>query len=250
MVLEEQSMSAGPKTDETLHVDVQWHGLVDYDEGLKLQAAAIGPRQETRHRDRLLLLEHPPTYTLGRRERPEHIVLSAEARRKEGIALRRTDRGGDVTYHGPGQLVGYPILDLKRLYRARGLARPDLHLYLREIEEVVIKTLGNLGLRGWQYEGYTGVWVDGPAGPQKIAAIGVKVNSRGISSHGFALNVNPNLAHFRGIVPCGIEEHGVTSMAQHLGHEIAVTDVLEPLVASFSAVFNVEAPFVTAPQTT
>lgn len=228
-------------------VEVQWLGQVEYAQAWDLQKELVAARNSERDDDRFLLLEHPPVYTLGRRGRDENLLLDDEARRREGITVHWVDRGGDITYHGPGQLVGYPILDLKRLYRARGFARPDLHLYLREIEETLIQALETFGIRGRRYEGYTGVWVDEEDGPRKIAAIGVKVSSKGISSHGFALNVSPNLGHFEGIVPCGIEEHGVTSMAKMMKRPIAIGDVLSPVVAAFAGVFQVNARFVTSP---
>lgn len=231
-------------------VDVSWLGAVEYDEAWEMQKTLVAAARESEHMDKLLLLEHPAVYTLGRRARNENVLLDDDERRAAGIALRHIDRGGDVTYHGPGQLVGYPILDLKRLYAARGFARPDLHLYLREIEETVIRALADFGIRGWRYEGYTGVWVDGKDGPSKIAAIGIKVSSRGISSHGFALNVDPDLRRFEGIVPCGIAEHGVTSMARQLWQTVMVEDVLHPITDAFASVFDVEARFVMPSQTT
>jgi lipoyl(octanoyl) transferase len=231
-------------------VEVQWLGRVAYDDAWQLQKSAVEAFRDGGRRDKLLLLEHPAVYTLGRRAQIENVLMDEQARREAGIALRRVDRGGDVTYHGPGQLVGYPILNLRRLYGARGFARPDLHLYLREIEETVIRTLKQFGIHGWRYEGYTGVWVDGEDGPLKIAAIGIRVNSRGISSHGFALNVDPDLRHFEGIIPCGIVGHGVTSMARQLRRPVTVTDVLEPVQNAFSTVFGVNVWFVRPFQTT
>jgi lipoate-protein ligase B len=134
-------------------------------------------------------------------------------------------------------MVGYPILNLKRLHHRLGFPRPDLHHYLRQVEELLIQTLEAFGVRGWRYPGYTGVWVDSPAGPRKIAAIGIKVSSRGISSHGFALNVDPNLDHFTGIVPCGIQEHGVTSLSELLDQPCTLAEVIPPLLAAFKRVF-------------
>ncbi|HZD11367.1 MAG TPA: lipoyl(octanoyl) transferase LipB [Candidatus Binatia bacterium] len=233
--------------NELAPVEVRWLGLVAYEEAWDLQKRLVADSRRAAHQDQLLLLEHPPVYTLGRSGHAEHLLLDEDTARREGIAVYWVDRGGDVTYHGPGQLVGYPILDLRRLYASRGLPRPDLHGYLREIEETIIRALDELGIRGWRYKGFTGVWVDGDDGPSKIAAIGVKVSSNGVSSHGFALNVDPNLHHFRGIVPCGIQEYGVTSMAQLLGQPIAVGDVLAPLVAAFSRAFGLEVQFVTLP---
>lgn len=228
-------------------VAAEWLGRVAYNQAWDLQKELVVAGNAGNHRDRLLLLEHPPVYTLGRRGRIENLLLDEEARCREGITVHWVDRGGDITYHGPGQLVGYPLLDLKRLYGARGFKRPDLHLYLREIEETIIQALGTFGVRGRRYEGYTGVWVDEEEGPRKIAAIGVKVSSKGISSHGFALNVCPDLSHFEGIIPCGIEEHGVTSMAGVLQRDITVEELLFPVVTAFSEVFRLDARFVTSP---
>lgn len=225
-------------------VQVQWLGRVAYDEAWNRQRELVAAGSNGRHQDQLLLLEHPAIYTLGRGGREENLLYDEATLRREGIAVQRVDRGGDITYHGPGQLVGYPILDLKRLYAARGYSRPDLHLYLREIEEVLIAVLRRFGILGWRYEGYTGVWVNGTEGPLKIAAIGVKVSSKGISSHGFALNVDPDLEHFQGIIPCGIREHGVTSMAQMLKQSLTVDELLTPVSEAFSRVFGVPTWFV------
>jgi len=226
-------------------LEVEWLGRIAYDEAWELQKDLVAERAEEPRPDRLLLLEHPPVYTLGRSGRLENLLLDEAEREGEGITVRWVDRGGDITYHGPGQLVGYPILNLKRLFRARGYERPDLHQYLRDVEEVIIRALDAFDIAGWRYEGYTGVWVDGPNGPLKIAAIGVKVSSKGISSHGFALNVDPDLEHFAGIIPCGIQEHGVTSLAQLLGRPVDVGNVIPPIVAAVARVFQVQTTFVT-----
>lgn len=190
--------------------------------------------------DQLFLLEHPPTYTLGRRGALEHLLLSQAELDAAGFTLRWVDRGGDITYHGPGQLVGYPILNLKRLFARRGAGRPDLHQYLRDVEEVLIRALAVFGIQGWRYEGYTGVWVNGASGPEKIAAIGIKVSGSGISSHGFALNVNPDLGHFSHIIPCGIREYGVTSMSQLLARPLTTTELLPAVIDAFCHVFDME----------
>ena len=239
-------------------VDVQVLGQIAYDAAWDLQKTHAAARAAGEIRDQLLLLEHPPVYTLGRSGREEHLLLDEATRAREGIAVYNVDRGGDITYHGPGQLVGYPILDLKALFRRRGAPRPDLHRYLRDLEQVIIETLAAFDVRGWRYDGYTGVWVDdtrpdGGAPPgggvKKIAAIGIKVSSRGISSHGFALNVDPNLAHFAGIVPCGIRDHGVTSLAQLLGRPVDVAAVLPTLVDAFGTIFDA-APRLVSPAVT
>ncbi|MCL4267329.1 MAG: lipoyl(octanoyl) transferase LipB [Anaerolineae bacterium] len=227
-------------------IDVQWAGQIEYDAAWEWQkslvaaAGAAARAANTDLPDTLLLLEHPPTYTLGRRGSLAHLLLSQTELDAAGFTLRWVDRGGDITYHGPGQLVGYPILNLKRLFARRGLLRPDLHQYLRDVEEVIIRALAAFNIRGWRYEGYTGVWVDGPTGPEKIAAIGIKVSGSGISSHGFALNVNPDLTHFEHIIPCGIREHGVTSMSQLLAQPFTTTDLIQPITAAFCDIFDVQ----------
>lgn len=226
-------------------VNARWLGVVAYDDAWERQKELVQRAHSGNDQNELLLLEHPPVYTLGRRGHEENLLLDGAALQREGIAVRWVDRGGDITYHGPGQLVGYPILDLKRLYALRGYVRPDLHLYLREVEEVILRTLAQFGIQGRRYEGYTGVWVDADDGPRKIAAIGIKVSSKGISSHGFALNVDPNLDHFKGIIPCGIQEHGVTSMAECLARPVTVQELLEPIAEAFSTVFKVSVAFVT-----
>lgn len=226
-------------------MQVEWLGQVEYARAWERQKEIVARRAQGSERDQLLLLEHLPVYTLGRGGSEEHVLWDEQERRKRGITLFRVDRGGDITYHGPGQLVGYPLLDLKRLFRRRGTPRPDLHRYLRDIEEVLIRTLDSFEIGGRRYEGYTGVWVDTKQGPRKIAAIGIKVSSHGISSHGFALNVDPDLEHFAGIVPCGIQEHGVTSLAQLLGRPMAVTDVVAPVIDAFAHVFGLRPRVVT-----
>lgn len=231
--------------NERSTVSARWLGIVEYDEAWDLQRELVGAVRGGERVDQLLLVEHPAVYTMGRSGREENLLFDDEQLRQKGIAVKWVDRGGDITYHGPGQLVGYPILDLKRLYGNRGYARPDLHQYLREIEETIILALGHFGIRGWRYKGYTGVWVDGNEGPLKIAAIGVKVSSKGISSHGFALNVDPDLDHYEGIIPCGIREHGVTSMSQLLQRPLVVDDLFAPLTSAFARAFDVDVQFVT-----
>ncbi|WP_083322015.1 lipoyl(octanoyl) transferase LipB [Hymenobacter lapidarius] len=175
----------------------------------------------------LLLCEHPHTYTLGKSGKPEHLLLNEAALTAHGASFHRINRGGDITYHGPGQLVGYPILDLDNF-------RPDIHWYLRTLEEAVIRTLAEYGLRAGRIAGLTGVWLDweeGAANPRKICALGVKC-SRWVTLHGFALNVNPDLNYFGHIVPCGITDKAVTSLAQELGSgaSVSVADVQERLL--------------------
>ncbi|MFN2161039.1 MAG: lipoyl(octanoyl) transferase LipB, partial [Candidatus Promineifilaceae bacterium] len=179
----------------------------------------------------------PPTYTLGRHGGEENLIYSEAERAEKGIALYHVDRGGDVTYHGPGQLVGYPILNLEHRY-GKGIGRT--RRYVAGIESVLIEALKAFAIDARPYEGFRGVWVEENGVLNKIAAIGVYVNRMGISSHGFALNVKTDLAYFEGIIPCGIQDHDVTSMSRTLGQEITIEDVLPQIVQSFTAVFDYE----------
>jgi lipoyl(octanoyl) transferase len=222
-----------------MEIAAKWLGQVKYDLAWDLQKELVAARAENLDlADELLLLEHPPTYTLGRSGKLEHLLLSESEWDAQGFTVRWVDRGGDITYHGPGQLVGYPIINLKRLFAFQGFDRPDLHHYLRNLEEVIIQALAVFGIEGWRYEGYTGVWVDHQGEPRKIAAIGVRVSAKGISSHGFALNVNPTMVHFANIIPCGIREHGVVSMVEMLERPLMTTDLLQPIMDAFAQVFD------------
>jgi lipoate-protein ligase B len=193
---------------------VDWLGTVPYAEGLELQMKAVEARRADAAPDRLLLLEHPPVITLGRSARREHLRMSPDALNARGITLHEISRGGDVTYHGPGQLVGYPILDLA----ARGEA--DVHRYLRSLEAVLVEALAALGVSSRMLPGTTGVFAAaGPERsqrPRKIASIGVGVRGW-VTYHGFALNVTLDLAAFEVIVPCGLHDVEMTSVAAELG---------------------------------
>ena len=207
-------------------------GLVEYGAGLELQARLVEGRRSNAIGDTLLLLEHPPVITLGVKTRGKtaNIIASAETLAAEGVSVFETGRGGDITYHGPGQLVGYPIFDLRP-------DRCDVHRYVRDIEEALMLTLREFGIEGQRVAGRTGVWV-GPEGrEEKIAAIGVRI-SRWITSHGFALNVSMNLRHFQLIVPCGIADRGVTSIERVLGRPVPMRDVEDAAVRAFDAVFG------------
>jgi lipoyl(octanoyl) transferase len=221
-------MTLPPPPATTLHrpLEVRELGVVTYASGLELQQSLVGERRAGSIPDTLLLLEHPHVITLGTGTHEENILISAEDRERSGVELYRAGRGGDVTYHGPGQLVGYPILDLKP-------DRCDLHRYLRDLEEVLILTLADFGLSGSRREGMTGVWVN----DRKLAAIGVRVSSGWITSHGFALNVCTDLSFFDAIVPCGIREYGVGSVAGELGTDIEMKAVETEVVKNFRAVF-------------
>lgn len=181
----------------------------------------------------LLFCEHPPVYTLGKSGSLDHLLLDATALENQGFEFFKINRGGDITYHGPGQLVGYPILDLERFFT-------DVHRYVRSLEEVIIRTLANYGLEGKRVAKYTGVWLgDEGRNMRKICAIGVHLG-RWVTLHGFAFNINTQLEHFSNIIPCGIqEEHlGVTSLQQELGHALDLAEVKAQVQRHFAVVFD------------
>lgn len=215
-----------------IDLDVRRLGRVSYADALELQRALVEDRRAGRIGDVLLLLEHPHVITLGARsETARSNVLATPERLAElGVALHETGRGGDVTYHGPGQLVGYPILNLKP-------GRADVYNYVRNLEEVMIRVSAAFGVRAGRIEGLTGAWVGG----SKIGAIGVRI-SRWITSHGFAYNVNTNLDYFSLIVPCGIRDHGVTSLARELGRPVDMAEVEDRVVAEFRQVIQAVQP--------
>ncbi len=229
-------------------------GLVDYAAGLHIQQELVGRRKAGEIGDVLLLLEHAPVITLGRNAKAANILLPPDQLALRGVEIYECDRGGDVTFHGPGQLVGYPIFDL------RGYATPDGKRktlgavdYVRRLEEVLIRTCADLGIATKRVSGLTGVWTNdvGPGlrpgqdgsktrphtGEAKIAAIGVHI-SRFVTSHGFALNVNTDLSYFNLIVPCGITSKPVTSMKKELGRELEIAAVAESIVRNFGMVFE------------
>ena len=208
-------------------LEVRRLGLVPYGEALDLQAELIRQRRDGEIPDTLLLLQHPHVITKGSGTHPENILLSEQEREERGIELFDAGRGGDVTYHGPGQLVGYPILDLKP-------DRCDLHHYLRDLEEMLIRLLAEYGLSGDRREGMTGAWVE----DRKLAAIGIRVSSGWITSHGFALNVSTDLSYFGAIIPCGIQQYGVASLESELGRSIPMSEVEDRVEAQFRAVLE------------
>ena len=203
-------------------------GSVPYEEAWAWQRALVAQRAAGERDDTLLLLEHPPTITLGRGAHREHLLVPPDELARRGVALVETDRGGDVTYHAPGQIVGYPILKLSR-------HGGDVLQYLRQLEAVLIRALATYGLAGERAEKLTGVWVEGA----KIAAIGVRVSASGVTSHGFALNVCTDLAGFGLIVPCGIRDCGVTSLEALLGVAPPLDEARERVIAAFEDVFDV-----------
>jgi lipoyl(octanoyl) transferase len=209
-------------------LDTRRLGQIGYQEALDLQADLVEQRRRGEIGDTLLLLEHPPVITLGVKTRNTRTnILASDAQLAEaGVAVFQTGRGGDVTYHGPGQLVGYPIFDLNP-------HRRDVHEYVRDIEQALIDAVASMGITATRAEGLTGIWV----GSNKLAAIGVRI-SRWITSHGFALNVATDLSHFDLIVPCGIQDRGVTSIERLLGRPVAMAEVEAAVEAAFSSVFS------------
>jgi lipoyl(octanoyl) transferase len=202
-------------------------GRVRYADGLALQERLVRQRQAGEIPDTLLLLEHEPVFTLGRNAREQNVLFPAEQLRARGFDVHDVGRGGDVTYHGPGQVVGYPILDLSP-------DRCDVHRYVRDLEDVMIRTCADFGVAAARVAGLTGCWV----GQDKIGAIGVRI-SRWVTSHGFAFNVTPEaLAPFQLIVPCGIRDRGVTALERLLGRAVAVDKVMDRLAAHMAAVFD------------
>ena len=219
------------------HCEVWRLGEIPYSEAWALQDQLVGERSQDTAPDRLLLLEHPHTFTLGSAGHDAFVLWSQAERQRRGVDLFHIDRGGDVTYHGPGQLVGYPILKLPRTGERLKL---DVLGYLRNLESVIIRTLADFGITGKPVPDLTGVWVDTPFGEEKVCAIGVKINVKAVTKHGFALNVNTDLSYFDGIIPCGIPDKSVTSMAHLLGEPVDVDVVADSLVSHFGAVFGFE----------
>jgi lipoyl(octanoyl) transferase len=212
------------------HIRACWMGQVNYAEAWALQKELAAQRAADQTDDTLLLLEHPHTYTFGSRGRRahEHLLVPRAGLEAAGITVIDVDRGGDVTYHGPGQLVGYPIVRLS-----------DYHLdavsYIRKLEDVLIQVVASYGLDAGRVRHLTGVWV----GDTKIAAIGTKVDVHGVTQHGFALNVTTDLGYFANIVPCGIRNKGVSSITQLLGRDVAMDQVVERTKVAFGDVFDV-----------
>ncbi|UOQ54446.1 lipoyl(octanoyl) transferase LipB [Hymenobacter cellulosivorans] len=231
-------------------VEVRNLGLADYETTWAYQEELLASTLAIKTRNRqaqeegrapeptpnyLLLCQHPHVYTLGKSGKPEHLLLDAEGLAQHGATFHRINRGGDITYHGPGQLVGYPILDLENFFT-------DIHRYLRLLEEAVILTLADYGLAAGRIAGLTGVWLDfeeGAVNPRKICAMGVKC-SRWVTMHGFAFNINSDLSYFGHIVPCGITDKAVTSLQQELGRAVPLPEVEERLVAHLAHVFGAE----------
>jgi len=229
-------------------------GLTDYKEAWDRQEALFGQTVElkTKIRNRkitsegdeyseedeltpnyLIFCEHPHVYTLGKSGKPEHLLLDEKGLKEKNAIFYPINRGGDITYHGPGQIVGYPILDLDNFFT-------DIHLYLRTLEEAVILTMADYGLKGDRYPGYTGVWLDPDnENARKICAMGVRC-SRWVTMHGFAFNINTDLDYFKNIVPCGIDDKAVTSMQKELGKKADIEDIKKNLKHHISVLFDME----------
>jgi lipoyl(octanoyl) transferase len=214
-------------------------GRIAYDEAAALQQHLVAARKIGAAPDLLLFCEHPHVITLGRNGKREHLRVSEPLLRHEGVEFHHTNRGGDITYHGPGQIVGYPVLDLNRIRR-------DVVWYVRQLEQSMIRATSSFGIRAFRVPGRTGVWVDGPAGrdagsgrEEKLAAIGVHI-SRWVTSHGFAYNVSTDLRFFDLITPCGIAGCAVTSLEKLLGRPVSRADAIARLSEGFSDTFGLE----------
>lgn len=219
---------------EPRKLEISYFPMIEYGRAWDLQKESVRAVDAGERPEQLIFLQHPPTYTIGSQNHPEHLLMSAEQLREQGISVFEIDRGGDITYHGPGQLVGYPLL------RIGEQGRVDLHGYLRSLEQVIIDYLATFGIEGGRKPEYTGVWV----GDVKICAIGVKFNrSRAgkgfITSHGFALNIREGIGAegFRGIIPCGISQYGVTSLEECVGRRFEVEEVAAALIPHFLNIF-------------
>lgn len=222
---------------------IDW-GLTDYQEAWDKQEAIFNETVALKTKNRtenteletpnyLIFNEHPHVYTLGKSGKPENLLLDEQGLIEKQATYHKINRGGDITYHGPGQIVGYPILDLDNFFT-------DIHLYLRTLEEAVILTLADYGIKAGRYEGYTGVWLDAEnEKARKICAMGVRC-SRWVTMHGFAFNVNIDLAYFKNIVPCGIDDKDVTSMQRELGRALDMQDVKNKLKKHIAKLFGME----------
>lgn len=225
-------------------VEFQNWGLVDYAAAWQRQEEIFDKTVAQKIRNRtegieeptnnyLIFVEHPHVYTLGKSGKPENLLLDEQGLNAAAATYHKINRGGDITYHGPGQIVGYPILDLDNFFT-------DIHLYLRTLEEAVIRTLAEYGIAAGRYPGYTGVWLDADKEKaRKICAMGVRC-SRWVTMHGFAFNVNPDLIYFKNIVPCGIDDKDVTSMERELGYKLDISEVQGKLKAHIANQFEMQ----------
>jgi lipoate-protein ligase B len=232
-----------------MNIDIIDLGLIDYEQAWKLQDEYAAEIAEGKRPPTLLLLEHPHVYTFGRKGHTENLLWSEEQLKQKGISTHWVDRGGDITYHGPGQLVGYPLLPLGKVNTGNKLPEADYVGYVRKLEKMLIAAMAQFGIVTGQRSGLTGVWIqanvhsrcprckpEDKKKPAKLAAIGVKVDVHGISRHGFALNVNPDMEYWDGIIACGLSE-SVVSLADLLHPEPSMQEVKEKIVSSFREVF-------------
>jgi len=237
--------------DQTI-LEAHWFGKVVYNHAWQMQDLWAQEIANGQRRPSLMLLEHPHTFTLGRRGKEENLLWNENERRRREIQVYHVDRGGDITYHGPGQLVGYPIIPLTAPgWHGDRLVQTDFLAYLRRLEKIIIFTLAEFGIAAGQREGLTGVWVQADVinrcrncdsglfqSPAKIASIGVKVDARGISRHGFALNVDPNMEYWQGIVPCGLNDVQMISMAELIPEPPRLSKVAEIIAGAFCEEFG------------
>lgn len=233
-----------------MNIEIQDLGLIEYETAWKLQDEYAAEIAEGKRPPTLLLLEHPHVYTFGRKGNAENLLWNDTQLKQKGVSTYWVDRGGDVTYHGPGQLVGYPLVPLGRLNAENKLPEADYVGYIRNLERILIRALVQFGIASGQIQGKTGVWVQADVHsrcprckpedrkkPAKVAAIGVKVDARGVSRHGFALNVNPDMSYFDGIIACGLNEPTV-SLADLLDPVPPMRVVKERVIASFREIFE------------
>lgn len=231
-----------------------WLGLVPYEEAWRLQEQLAEEIRLGKKPGCLLLLEHPHSFTAGRSTKPGHLLWNESELISKGVSVYEVDRGGDITYHGPGQLVGYPLFRLaKTVTEGNRIPTADYVGFLRKIEEALILTLSKFGIEGLQKPGFTGVWVAESSSTngkdskkdlmnyaKKIASIGVKVDVNGVSRHGFSLNINPDMEYWNGIIPCGLDGVSMTSMAETIGSVPEMKRVVEEIILSFEKVFDLE----------
>jgi lipoyl(octanoyl) transferase len=250
-------METGPAEVIKMNLEIYDLGLIEYEAAWKLQDEYAREIAEGRRSPTLLLLEHPHVYTFGRRGHRENLLWGESLLKEKGIAIHWVDRGGDVTYHGPGQLVGYPLIPLTPVSQSTGnegrIPQADYVGYVRKLEQTLIVALARLGLVAGQRSGLTGVWIQADVHsrctrctpedrrkPAKIAAIGVKVDARGISRHGFALNVDPDMEYWDGIIGCGLQDEPIVSLADLFAEPPSMDKVKQEVAAAFVEVFDFE----------
>lgn len=226
MLLYDLSDHIDISTRTDLPLNIFQYGIVVYSDAMSVLQSTVEKRAKNLIPDTLLLLEHPPTYTLGMRGKIDHLLIPESELNVRKIDIHRTDRGGDITFHGPGQLVGYPVLDLK-------IKKLDIRQYVKKLERVIIQAISEFKIIAHSINGFPGVWVHN----EKVAAIGVKINAAGISSHGFAINVNTDLTFFQNIIPCGLADTKVTSIAEITGHAIDMGKMKKSVAAAFISEF-------------